>query len=83
MARFSDGGAAVSVGAALVAGYYYYVVSGAVIYNTITYNAGDVFKAIDTNAFTGSGSVINAFSTESFQHYEPGIKPTSNNVGEP
>ncbi|HWZ35389.1 MAG TPA: hypothetical protein VNW51_04480 [Mucilaginibacter sp.] len=67
---------------ALSVGYYYYVASGSVTYDSVTYNAGDVFKAVDTNAFSGSGSVMLSFSTEVFQHYEPGIKPTSNNVGD-
>lgn len=82
MARFSDGGATVSAGTALTTGCYYYISSGSVVYNSNTYNAGDVFKAVDTNAFSGSGNVHIAFAAESFQHYEPGIKPTSNNVGD-
>lgn len=82
MARFSDGGVAVSAATSLTIGYYYYVSSGSVIYNSTTYNSGDIFKAIDTSAFSGSGGVNIAFATESFQHYEPGIKPTSNNAGD-
>jgi hypothetical protein len=81
-ARFSDGSASVSVGEALVTGYWYYVVSGSVTYNSIVYNADNGFKAIDTDAFSGAGSVIVALSTEAFQHYEPGIQPTSNNTGD-
>lgn len=82
MARFSDGGANVSAGDALVAGYWYYVVSGSITYDSVVYNAGTGFKAVDTNAFSGSGTVIIALSTEAFQHYEPGIQPTSNNTGD-
>ncbi|MDB4918775.1 hypothetical protein [Mucilaginibacter sp.] len=82
MARFGDGGSTVTTGTALVVGYFYYVVNGSVTYDSVIYNAGSIFKAIDTNAFTGSGSVFIALSTEAFQHYEPGIKPTSNNTGD-
>lgn len=82
MARFSDGGSSVISGDALVSGNWYYVVSGSVTYDSIVYNAGGGFKAIDTNVFSGSGSVIVALSTETFQHYEPGIQPTSNNTGD-
>lgn len=80
MVRFSDGGANIPSGTALAVDNYYYVVSGTIIYNAVNYNSGSVFKAIDTNAFSGSGVVIIAFSNESFQHYEPGIKPMSNNT---
>lgn len=82
MARFSDGGANITPGMALTVGNYYYIVSGSITYNAVNYNAGDVFKAIDTNAFSGSDMVIVAFSNESYQHYEPGIRPTSNNTGD-
>lgn len=82
MARFSDGGSSVPTDTALTAGYYYYVVSGAVSYNNTTYNSGAIFKAYDTNSFSGTGTVKVAFSTEVFCHYEPGIKPTSNNFGD-
>ena len=82
MARFSDGGSSVSVGDALVSGNWYYVASGSVTYDSVVYNAGSGFKAIDTNSFSGSGSVIVALSTETFQHYEPGIQPTTNNTGD-
>jgi hypothetical protein len=82
MARFSDGGAAISAGTTLIIDYYYYIQLGAITYNSIVYTAGKIFKAIDTNAFSGSGSVIIAFSTENYQHYESGIKPTSNNAGD-
>lgn len=81
MARFGNGDGAVAADTALVVGYWYYVQSGSVTYDSVVYNAGSSFKAIDTNAFTGTGSVILALSTETFQHYEPGIQPTSNNVG--
>lgn len=82
MVRFSNGGDTVTTGDALTDGNYYYVVSGAVSYNGIDQGVGTVFKAGGTDPFTGAGKVITAFSTESFQHYEPGIKPTSNNVGD-
>ncbi|MFD2870850.1 DUF1565 domain-containing protein [Mucilaginibacter ximonensis] len=82
MARFGDGGTSVSVGTALTLGYYYYVSAGSITYDSIIYNFGDIFRAVDTNSFSGAGSVIIALSTESFQHYEPGIKPTSNNTGD-
>ena len=81
MARFGNGDGAVTAGTELVVGYWYYVQSGNVTYDSVVYNAGSGFKAIDTNAFTGTGSVILALSTEAFQHYEPSIQPTSNNVG--
>jgi hypothetical protein len=82
MARFTDGGGVVTAGTALTIGYYYFVVSGSVSYNSVLYDAGQVFKATDTHAFSGSGVVIAAFGTESFQHYEQGTRPTSNNTGD-
>ncbi|MDN5288964.1 MAG: hypothetical protein JWR38_5238 [Mucilaginibacter sp.] len=82
LARFSDGGAAVAAGSALTSGYWYFVQSGSVTYNGATYTAEQVFKAIDTHGFSGSGSVITAMSTESYQNYELGSKPTSNNTGD-
>jgi len=82
MARFSDGAGTVTAGTALTAGYWYYVESGSVTYDSVTYNAGSSFKAVDTNSFSGTGVVTLALSTESFQHYEPGIQPTSNNTGD-
>jgi len=82
MARFSDGGSSINAGDALIENYWYYVVTGSATYNSITYNAGSGFKAVDTNPFTGLGSVILALSNQSFQHYEPGIQPTSNNTGD-
>jgi len=82
MARFSNGSGTVATGSALTAGYWYYIQSGSVTYNSVVFSAGSGFKAIDTNAYTGTGSVVLALSTETFQHYEPGIQPTSNNVGD-
>jgi len=83
MARFTDGGSGtIEAGTALAPGYYYYVAGGSAIYNGDTYNAGAIFKAADANAFSGTAAVQLAFSTESFQHYELGTKPTSNNVGD-
>ena len=82
MARFSDGGANVNSGDALVVGNWYYVASGSITYDSVVYNAGSGFKAVDTNPFSGSGAVIIALGTETFQHYEPGIQPTSNNTGD-
>lgn len=82
MARFSDGGENVMAGSDLTIGYYYFVASGSVTYEGTTYNINDVFKATTTAPFSGTGTIIVAFSTESFQHYEPGAKPTSNNIGD-
>lgn len=82
LARFSDGGAAVTAGTALDLGYYYYVQSGTINYNGTDFTSGKIFKAADTNPFSGSGTVIAAFGTESYQHYEQGTKPTSNNTGD-
>jgi hypothetical protein len=82
MARFSDGGSVITAGTPLVTGNYYHVSAGAATYNSVYYADSDVFKAIDNNSFTGSGTVILAFSSEAFQHYEPGIRPTSNNTGD-
>ena len=63
-------------------GNWYYVASGSITYDSVVYNAGSGFKAVDTNPFSGSGAVIIALGTETFQHYEPGIQPTSNNTGD-
>lgn len=82
MARFSDGGANIASGTPVTVGNYYQVVSGTITYNAINYDVGNVFKAIDTSAFSGSGVVIVAFSNESYQHYELGTRPTSNNTGD-
>ncbi|WP_345102309.1 hypothetical protein [Mucilaginibacter panaciglaebae] len=81
MARFTDGGTVMNNGDTLTTGYYYYVMSGTIEYDDITYSEGAIFKAIDNNTISGIGNAMLAFSTEEFQHYEPGIKPTSNNVG--
>ncbi|WP_183573848.1 hypothetical protein HDF18_08485 [Mucilaginibacter sp. X5P1] len=82
MARFSDGGAIVNAGSALIDGYWYYISAGSVSYNGIVYNTGSSFKAVNTTPFSGTGTVIIALGTEAFQHYEPGIQPTSNNEGD-
>jgi hypothetical protein len=82
MMRCSNGNGTITAGSALGIDYWYFVQSGSVVYNTVTYNAGSTFKAVDTNAFTGTGAVTLALSTETFQHYEPGIQPTSNNAGD-
>jgi len=81
MVRFSDGGATVAMGDALVSGYYYYISAGSIIYESIEYTAGTVFKALNPNTFSGDGLVIVAFSNELYQHYEHDVKPTSNNIG--
>lgn len=81
-ARFGDGGGVVTAGTALIPGYWYYVQSGSITYNSGVVATGSCFKAIDTNSFSGSGVVNLALSTESYQHYEPGIRPTSNNAAD-
>lgn len=81
-ARFGDGGGVITAGTALVVGNWYYVLTGSVTYDAVVRTAPVVFKAVDTNAFTGSGVVELAMSTESYQHYEPYSRPTSNNVGD-
>jgi hypothetical protein len=80
MARFFNGGATKVVGDALTVNYWYYV-TGTVTYNSTVYT-DQVFKAIDASSFTGSGIVIEAMTDQVYQHYEPGIKFTSNNVGD-
>lgn len=80
--RSGDGSGLIAVGAALTAGNWYYVESGSVTYGSNTYTAGQSFKAINTVAFTGSGSVTVALSTEAFNHFEPGIQPSTNNTGD-
>lgn len=81
MARFSDGTGNVAAGSPLVIGYWYLVINANIVYDSVTYTPGSLFKAIDTNTFTGSGILTIAMSTETFQHYEIGIKPYSNNTG--
>ncbi|GAA4198694.1 hypothetical protein GCM10022289_07830 [Pedobacter jeongneungensis] len=82
MARFSNGGASKSVSDPLVVGYWYYPISGTINYNGVEYFQKS-FKAIDTNSFTtpDSGVLVEAFTNEEYQHYEPGIAFSSNNVG--
>ncbi|RQO66843.1 hypothetical protein DBR40_21560 [Pedobacter sp. KBW01] len=82
MARFGNGGAIKSIGDALVAGNWYYPITGTINYNGIDY-IGKAFKAIDTNSFTSpdGGTLIEAFTDEAYQHYQPGIAFSSNNIG--
>jgi len=79
LARFSDGGTVLTSGTALAVGAWYYA-NGPVNYEGVAYT-NQVFKAISTNPFTGSGNVILAMADEAYQLYEPGIKFTSNNAG--
>ena len=81
MMRVSDGLGTITAGTALVVGNWYFV-TGSVTYNSTVYT-NQAFKAINTSAFSGTGTVVLALdSTISFQHYEPGIQPTSNNTGD-
>ncbi len=82
MARFSNGGVSKSVGDALVAGNWYYPITGTINYNGIDYTE-KAFRALDTNSFTtpDGGTLIEAFTNEAYQHYEPGIVFSSNNIG--
>jgi len=80
MARFYDGGLTKVAGEALTSGYWYYV-TGTINYNGTAYT-DQVFKAVDNNSFTGSGNVREAMTNQVYQHYESGIKFTSNNVGD-
>jgi len=82
MMRCGNGGDAVTAGAPLAAGYWYYVNSGSITYNGTTYGGGQSFKASGSGGFSGSGNVITALGPESFNHYEPGIQPTTNNEGD-
>jgi hypothetical protein len=82
MMRCGNGGETVAAGSALIAGYWYYVISGSVTYNGTAYGGGQSFKAIGSGGFSGSGNVITALGPESFNHYEPGIQPTTNNEGD-
>lgn len=80
MARFSDGDTVLSSGTALAVGHWYYA-SGTVTHEGVTYT-NQVFKATATSPFNGSGTVVLAMSNEAYRNYEPGIKLTSNNVGD-
>jgi uncharacterized protein YjbI with pentapeptide repeats len=82
MMRFGNGGGSVSAGDALTVDYWYYVEFGGITYESIVYSVGKTFKAVNTNPFTGMGTVVLALSTEIFNHFEPGIQPTTNNVGD-
>lgn len=81
MGRFTDGDGTVTAGSPLVVGYWYFVVGANIVYDTVTYVPGALFKAVDTNSFTGTGTLTIAMSTETYQHYEIGNKPYSNNTG--
>lgn len=80
LARFSNGGNVKTVGDALNIGFWYYV-TGTITYNEVIYT-NQTFKAVDNNVFSGDGVVIEAMTNQIYQHYEPGIKFTSNNVGD-
>lgn len=80
LARFSDGDTVLSSGTALAVGHWYYA-NGTINYEGIAYT-DQVFKANTTNPFTGNGNVTLAMGNEAYQHYEPGIKLTSNNAGD-
>ena len=80
MARFNDGRTIVPLDSPLVIGYWYYVF-GTVTYESVVYT-DQVFKATTVNPFTGTGNVVLAMGVDVYQHYEPGIKFTSNNVGD-
>jgi hypothetical protein len=82
MARFGDGGNLVTAGTALIPGNWYSVLTGAITYDSVIYNAPVIFKAVNTDPFSGSGIVELAMSNETFQHYEPNIRPLSNNVAD-
>ncbi|MBB5395637.1 hypothetical protein [Mucilaginibacter sp. AK015] len=80
--RFGNGGDLIPVGTAVTNGYWYLVESGSITYNSKEYISGQTFKAVDTNAFSGFGTVRLALSTEPFNHFEPGVQPTTNNIGD-
>jgi len=80
LARFSDGDTVLSSGTALAVGHWYYA-NGTVNYEGVAYT-DQVFKANTANPFTGNGNVTLAMGNETYQHYEPGIKLTSNNAGD-
>jgi hypothetical protein len=79
LARSGNGGETKIVGDNLTAGFWYYV-TGSVTHNGKVYS-DQTFKATSNSGFTGTGNVIEALTVETYQHYEPGIKFTSNNVG--
>ncbi|WP_259071202.1 hypothetical protein HDF24_24085 [Mucilaginibacter sp. X4EP1] len=85
MARFNNGGNFALNTDALVAGYWYFVVSGTASYNSVDYEANSYFKAVDNNNWSGEAVVELAFPDEitlPFQHYDPAFTPTSNNMGD-
>jgi hypothetical protein len=84
MMLVTDGHGTVAASSTLIVGDWYYVESGSVTWNTNTYMAGQFFKATITTGFTGSGVVTHAvqMTSDIFCHYEPGIQPTTNNVGD-
>ncbi|MGN7988657.1 hypothetical protein ACTJKC_15015 [Pedobacter sp. 22226] len=79
-ARFSDGEATILEGSPLTPTYWYYV-TGTINYNGIDYT-DKTFEAIDSNAFIGAGTVIEAMKDQAYQHYEPNVKFKSNNIGD-
>ena len=82
MARFSNGYGNVTTGSSVSPNYWYYVNSGSVTYSGVTYTASTVFKTHDFGTFSGSGVVTLAMlSGDTYQHYEIGTKPYSNNSG--
>jgi hypothetical protein len=81
MMRGGNGGNVIASGTAFTVGNWYYVVSGTATYDSTAYAAGSVFKAIDTNSYTGTAVVLEALTTEVFNHFEPGTQPTTNNTG--
>ena len=82
MARFSNGDGFIYSGATVTPGYIYFVDGATMSYNGLTYSVGSTFKAVNSGTVSGGGTLIIAMSTESYQHYEIGIKPYSNNVGD-
>nr|WP_276898515.1 hypothetical protein [Pedobacter kyonggii] len=80
LARFSNGGAQKNIGDNLTVGFWYYV-TGLITHSGENYS-DQAFKATANSSFTGTGSVIEAMTDEDYQHYEPGIKFTSNNAGD-
>jgi hypothetical protein len=81
MARFGNGdGVPLTSSNSLISQNWYYVSTGQIIYNSVAYSNTQMFKASSQSNFTGTGSVTLSMSNESFQHYESGIRPTTNNV---